>query len=179
MPVKRLIDARRRRKNPPRGFGWIDHRLLRDGYLGRCSTESLALYVLLVCASDAQGLRRGLNIKTVRKWLDKARYEARSKAARRPSKLDPYKDLIVCWLEKHPYSALQILQRLRTEHGYSGGRSILQEFIATVRPVREKAFLKLAFEAGDCLQIDWGYSWADAHRGSFTQAPLLRGGLVL
>jgi hypothetical protein len=56
MPVKRLIDARRRRKNPPRGFGWIDHRLLRDGYLGRCSTESLALYVLLVCASDAQGL---------------------------------------------------------------------------------------------------------------------------
>jgi hypothetical protein len=56
MPVKRLIDARRRRKNPPRGFGWIDHRLLRDGYLCRCSPESLALYVLLVCASDAQGL---------------------------------------------------------------------------------------------------------------------------
>jgi hypothetical protein len=56
MSIKRLIDARRRRKAPPRGFGWIDHRLLRDGYLGRCSTESLALYVLLVCASDAQGL---------------------------------------------------------------------------------------------------------------------------
>jgi hypothetical protein len=56
MPIKRLIDARRRRKGPPRGFGWIDHRLLRDGYLGRCSPESLALYVLLVCASDAQGL---------------------------------------------------------------------------------------------------------------------------
>ena len=44
------------RKSPPRGFGWIDHRFLRDGYLGRCSPESLALYVLLVCASDAQGL---------------------------------------------------------------------------------------------------------------------------
>src|SRR5258708_8845129 len=99
--------------------------------------------------------RSGLNIKTVRKWLDKARYEARSKTAKRPSKLDPYKDLIVCWLEKHPYSATQILQRLRTEHGYTGGRSILQEFITTVRPVRQKAFLKLAFEAGDCLQIDW------------------------
>jgi hypothetical protein len=56
MPIKRLIDARRRRKSPPHGFGWIDHRLLRDGYLGRCSAESLALYVLLVCASDAQGL---------------------------------------------------------------------------------------------------------------------------
>lgn len=56
MPIKRLIDARRMRKTPPRGFGWIDHRLLRDGYLDRCSSESLALYVLLVCASDAQGL---------------------------------------------------------------------------------------------------------------------------
>jgi hypothetical protein len=56
MPIKRLLDARRRRKSPPRGFGWIDHRFLRDGYLGRCSAESLALYVLLVCASDGQGL---------------------------------------------------------------------------------------------------------------------------
>jgi hypothetical protein len=44
------------RKAPPRGFGWIDHRLLRDGYIGRCSPQALALYVLLVCASDAQGL---------------------------------------------------------------------------------------------------------------------------
>jgi hypothetical protein len=56
MPIKRLLDARRMRKAPPRGFGWIDHRLLRDGYIGRCSPQALALYVLLVCASDAQGL---------------------------------------------------------------------------------------------------------------------------
>ena len=97
----------------------------------------------------------GLNIKTIRKWLDKARYEPRSKAARRTSKLDPYKDLIVSWLEKHPYTGMQIFQRLRAEHGYSGSRSILHDFIATVRPVRHEAFLKLAFEPGDCLQIDW------------------------
>ena len=56
MPTKRLLDARRRRKGLPRGFGWIDHRLLRDGYLGHCSPEALALYVFLVCAADAQGL---------------------------------------------------------------------------------------------------------------------------
>jgi hypothetical protein len=57
MPIKRLINPRRMRKALPRGFGWVDHRLLRDGYLGRCSPQALALYVLLVCASDAQGLR--------------------------------------------------------------------------------------------------------------------------
>jgi hypothetical protein len=56
MPIKRLIDARRMRKSPSRGFGWIDHRLLRHGYLERCSPQALALYLLLVCASDAQGL---------------------------------------------------------------------------------------------------------------------------
>src|SRR5262249_35446653 len=56
MPIKRLQDPRRMRKALPRGFGWIDHRLLREGYIGRCSPQALALYVLLVCASDAQGL---------------------------------------------------------------------------------------------------------------------------
>src|SRR5258708_13241974 len=56
MPIKRLIDARRMRKSPSRGFGWIDHRLLRNGYLERCSPQALALYLLLLCASDAQGL---------------------------------------------------------------------------------------------------------------------------
>lgn len=56
MPTKRPIDPRRMRKALPRGFGWIDHRLLRDGYISHCSPQALALYVLLVCASDAQGL---------------------------------------------------------------------------------------------------------------------------
>jgi transposase len=98
----------------------------------------------------------GLNIKTVRKWLDRPRYEPRRQGPRRASKLDPYKDLIVSWLEKHPFTGMQIFQRLRAEHGYTGGRSILQDFIVTVRPVRHQAFLKLAFEPGDCLQIDWG-----------------------
>jgi hypothetical protein len=56
MPLKRLIDPRRMRKGLPRGFGWIDHRLLRDGYLSHCSPQTLSLYVLLVCACDAQGL---------------------------------------------------------------------------------------------------------------------------
>jgi hypothetical protein len=54
--------------------------------------------------------KTGLNIKTIRKWLDKPR----SKGSKRTSKLDPYKDLIVSWLEKHPYTGMQIFQRLRS-----------------------------------------------------------------
>src|SRR5579864_7490833 len=51
---------------------------------------------------------------------------------------------------------MQILQRLRAEHGYTRGKTILNDFIAAVRPVRHAAYLKLAFEPGDCMQIDWG-----------------------
>ena len=98
----------------------------------------------------------GLDIKTVRKWLAKKRYEPRRRPARRCSKLDPYKPTILARLEKHPYSGVQILQRLRADHGYSGGKSVLNDYLRTVRPVRHEGFLKLAFEPGDCLQVDWG-----------------------
>ncbi len=56
MITKRPLDSRRLRGQPPRGFGWIDHRLLRQGYLARSNPPALALYCLLVCASDDRGL---------------------------------------------------------------------------------------------------------------------------
>lgn len=56
MITKRPLDSRRLRGQPPRGFGWIDHRLLRQGYLARSNPPALALYCLLICASDDRGL---------------------------------------------------------------------------------------------------------------------------
>jgi len=123
--------------------------------------------------------KTGLNIKTIRKWLDKPRYEPCNKGSKRASKLDPYKDLIVSWLEKHPYTGMQIFERLRSEHGYTGSRSILHDFIATVRPVRHQAYLKLAFEPGDCMQIDSRHARPDAHWGLYAQTSLLRCGALL
>lgn len=53
---KRLLCPQRLR-HVPRQFSWIDQRLLRDGHLARCgSPRALALYLLLVAASDAEGL---------------------------------------------------------------------------------------------------------------------------
>lgn len=55
--IKRPIDPRRLRSAAlPRGFGWIDHRFLTQGYLCRISPPATALYSLLVCAADSQGL---------------------------------------------------------------------------------------------------------------------------
>jgi len=40
----------------PAGFGWIDHRFLRCGHIRSCSTQALALYLLLVLAADSRGI---------------------------------------------------------------------------------------------------------------------------
>jgi hypothetical protein len=56
MIIKRPLNSHRLRSALPRGFGWIDHRFLTDGYLARLSPPALSLYCLLICASDCQGL---------------------------------------------------------------------------------------------------------------------------
>ena len=46
-----------RRRHTPRRFSWVDHRLLRDDHLAACGCpKALALYLVLVTASDARGV---------------------------------------------------------------------------------------------------------------------------
>jgi len=55
MVTKRLLRPERLRAVPSQ-FSWIDHRLVRERHLERCSTEALALYLFLVTVADAKGL---------------------------------------------------------------------------------------------------------------------------
>ena len=96
-----------------------------------------------------------LDPRTVATWLAHTRFRPR-RCAPRPSKLDPYKHTIRQLIETHPYSAVQILQRLR-EAGYEGGLTIIKDYLTTVRPRRAPAFLTLAFAPGECAQVDWGH----------------------
>jgi transposase len=95
-----------------------------------------------------------LDPRTVAYWLAQERFRPR-KPSPRPSKLDPFKPQIVQMLERYPYSAAQVLQRLR-EQGFDGGYSIVKAYVRKVRPTRQPAFLKLAFAPGECAQVDWG-----------------------
>lgn len=45
-----------RTRRIPKGFGWIDHRVVRDGHLRECSTDAVALYLVLVTVADQDGL---------------------------------------------------------------------------------------------------------------------------
>ncbi|MCP4567771.1 MAG: IS21 family transposase, partial [FCB group bacterium] len=88
------------------------------------------------------------------KWVDEKEYRPR-KSSHRPSKLDPFKDVIIRMLETHPYTAVQIFQRIK-EDGFDGGYSIIKEYVRKIRPRRAKPFLKLSFAPGECAQVDWG-----------------------
>ena len=55
MVTKRLLRPERLRAVPSQ-FSWLDHRLVRERHLERCSTEALALYLFLVTVADAKGL---------------------------------------------------------------------------------------------------------------------------
>ena len=46
------VPHRVRRLNATRGFGWLDARLLRDGWLDVLRAEDLAVYVFLCLVGD-------------------------------------------------------------------------------------------------------------------------------
>jgi transposase len=95
-----------------------------------------------------------MDVRTVRKWLDEPQFKSR-KSAPRASKLDPFKQDIVRLLQAHPYTATQILQRIR-EQGFTGRYSIVKDYVRKVRPAKSRAFLTLVFAPGECAQVDWG-----------------------
>jgi len=95
-----------------------------------------------------------LDERTVSKWIERETFEPRAQP-KRASKLDPYKGTVVRLLATHAFSAQQLLQRLR-EAGYTGGYSILKDYVRAVRPPRQPAFLTLQFAPGQCAQVDWG-----------------------
>lgn len=56
MPTTKRILCPERLRRVPKAFSWVDHRLVRDGHISRCSHEALALYLFLVTVADADGL---------------------------------------------------------------------------------------------------------------------------
>ncbi len=95
-----------------------------------------------------------LDMRTVERWIEAPRFY-QQRREQRQSKLDPFKAQIVQWLESYPYTAVQVLQRLR-ETGYNGGYSIVKDYVRKMRPKKNKAYLRLAFAPGECAQVDWG-----------------------
>lgn len=108
-----------------------------------------------------EGLKAGqiaeklaLNPRTVSKWMNQRGYQPRL-PGHRPSKLDSYKSDILSMLERHPFTAAQVFQKIQ-EQGFDGGYTIVKDYVRKVRPRRNKPYLKLSFTPGECAQVDWG-----------------------
>jgi len=55
MVTKTPLDLQRIRKVPAQ-FSWVDHRLVRDRHIDRCSHAAATMYLFLVTVGDGQGI---------------------------------------------------------------------------------------------------------------------------
>ena len=95
-----------------------------------CRVRQLHREGVLSYTQIAQELN--LHPDTVSKYAAMESFTQR-RSTKRASKLDAYKPIVVRWLERYPYSAAQVYQRLQREEGYTGGASIVKEYVRTVR----------------------------------------------
>ncbi len=92
---------------------------------------------------------------TVYKWMKKDRYEERKKRTV-PKVLAPYDERIRQLLASHLYTAVQLFQRIKKE-GYTGGYTLVKNYVRLVRPPMKTAYLTLSFAPGEAAQVDFGY----------------------
>ncbi|MBI5412356.1 IS21 family transposase [Candidatus Peregrinibacteria bacterium] len=73
------------------------------------------------------------------------------------SKLDQFKPAIAEILKDYPdLSGVRIFEKIK-ELGYSGGTTILREYLADLRGLHREAFVRYETAPGEEAQVDWGY----------------------
>ena len=105
----------------------------------------------------------GIHWDTLRKILEHAEPPGYRRTAPRPRpKLDPFLGVIQQILRddkkaprKQRHTTRRIFERLRDEHGYTGGLSILKEAVAACRARSAEVFVPLAHPPGQA-QVDFG-----------------------
>lgn len=83
---------------------------------------------------------------------------------RRPSKLEPFLPIIEEILKtdrqvhrKQRHTAKRIFERLRDEHGYDGGETIVKDAVRALKQRNREVFLPLAHHPGEA-QVDFGFA---------------------
>ena len=128
--------------------------------------------VRLACHHDGLSKREaarrfGIDRKTVDKMLQHSVPPGyrRSKPIKRP-KLGPYISLIDAILEedktrprKQRHTAKRIYERLRDEHGFDGGKTIVKDYVRKRRQHSQEVFVPLTHAPGHA-QVDFGEALA-------------------
>jgi len=98
---------------------------------------------LLIRDLHSQGLNiseiareTGYDRKTVGKYIRLKKAPELQKRPNRQSKLDPYKDYMIRKLNEGPYTAARLFREIK-EMGFDGGKTIVKDFVRTVRLQQE------------------------------------------
>jgi transposase len=124
------------------------------------SQTVLTIHDLHTQGKSVQEIAQELRISrtTVRKYLSHPEAVIRQPRPPRPSKLDPYKEQIKKWVrEDHCVNCEVMLVRLQ-QLGYTGGISILKEFVHPLRPAvaGQAPVQRYETKPGEQVQFDWG-----------------------
>ena len=71
------------------------------------------------------GRKYHMDPRTAKRYAESPQKPEYTLSEPKPTKMDPYKQIVDEWLEEAPYSALRILEKLR-EMGFDGGYSIVK-----------------------------------------------------
>ena len=114
--------------------------------------------------------------RTIRKYLD-APAQGPALAQRRANSIPSKPPSPNGWRRTRQVTAAVIEQRLRPL-GYTGGHSILREYVRKVRPqlAPRRAFVRMEPLAGERFEVDWGHFGALDLLGRHAQALRLRPG---
>jgi len=120
----------------------------------------LTIHDLHTQGKSVQEIAQELKISrtTVRKYLKHPEAVIRKPRPQRPSKLDPYKEQIQKWVtEDHCTNCEVIFVRLQ-KLGYTGGISILKEYVHPLRPAvaGHAPVQRYETKPGEQVQFDWG-----------------------
>ncbi len=103
------------------------------------------------------GKKYHIDPRTAKRYAESPQKPEYTLSEPKPTKMDPYKQIVDEWLEEAPYSALRILEKLR-EMGFNGGYSIVKAYVSSRKmDLNEKATVRFETMPGKQGQMDWGF----------------------
>jgi len=103
------------------------------------------------------GRKYNIDRRTAKRYATSESRPVYSLTDSKPSKLDPYKEQIVFWLEEAPYSAMRIWEKV-AEQGFDGGYTVVKQFVRGKKEqLNEQATVRFETMPGLQAQVDWAH----------------------
>ena len=100
--------------------------------------------------------RSGRDRKTIAKYLQCQELPKYKPRQPRPSKLDPFKDYLKSRMAEGVFNANRLFSEIKAL-GYSGGKTILKDFVKPFRPLQKaQAVSRFETKPGEQAQVDFG-----------------------